>query len=158
MTSPVTDKNPNEPAAVAKDNPYLQRIANDEETRRTDGENESVDTDDEEAAAAAELAGEKNKRKQQRRRRIVLVFIATLLSASVVIAVAVYRQRSTRVEYGRPTNQPRVLPPPPSAGATTGRDNRTEQALQEMQHLTGDNHSAGSTRAQATNGDGGNGV
>jgi hypothetical protein len=158
MTSPGTDKNPNEPATGAKDNPYLQRLANDEETRRTDGGNGSVDTDDEEAAAAAELAAEKKKRKQKRKRRIALAFIATLLSASVVIAVAVYRQRSTRVEYGRATNQPRVLPPPPSAGATTGRDNRTEQALQEMQHLTGENRLAGNTNAQATTGGAANGA
>src|SRR6201991_4446619 len=148
MTSPGTDKNTDEPATGAQANPYLQRLANEEG-------NSSLDTDDEEAAAAAELAAEKKKRKQRRKRRVALAFIATLLLASVVIAVAVYRQRSTRVEYGRATNPPRVLPPPPSAGATTGRDNRTEQALQEMQHLTGENRN---TNAQATTGDAANGV
>ncbi len=151
MTSPETEKNANEAAApVAKDNPYLQRVANEEEKRRPDCANGSVDTDDEDAAAAAELAAEKKKRKQRRRRRITQAFIATLLSASVVIAIALYQQRSTRVEYGRAGNQPRVLPSPPNAGATTGRDNRTEQALQEMQHLTGENRSAGNANAQAT--------
>jgi hypothetical protein len=148
MTSTGTDKNPNEPSPVATDNPYLQRVPNEEETCRTNGGNGSVDVDDEEAAAVAEIAAEKKKRKQRRRRRIVLAFIAILLSASVVIALALYRQRSTRVEYGRATNPPRVLPPPPSPGAT-GRDNRTEQALQEMQQLTGENRSAGNTNSQA---------
>src|SRR5829696_8375438 len=113
MNSPVTEKNANETAApVSKDNPYLQRVANEEESRRTNGGNGSVDTDDEEAAAAAEFAAEKKKRKQRRRRRIVLAFIATLLSLSVAIAIALYQRRSTRVEYGRAGNQPRVLPPP----------------------------------------------
>jgi hypothetical protein len=97
MNSPVTEKNVNESAAaVATDNPYLKRVANEQETPRTDGANGSIDRDDEEAAAAGEFAAEKNKRKQRRRRRIVLVLITTLLSASVVIAVAIYRQRSTR--------------------------------------------------------------
>ncbi|HEY0367305.1 MAG TPA: hypothetical protein VGC73_12615, partial [Pyrinomonadaceae bacterium] len=150
MNSQVTEKNVNElVAAVATDSPYLQRVANEEETPRIDGANGSIDRDDEEAAAAAEFAAEKKKRKQRRRRRIVLAFSATLLSASVVLAIAIYQQPSTRVEYGRATNQPRVLPPPPSAVAT-GRDNRTEQALQQMQHLTGENRSAGNANAQAT--------
>src|SRR5215216_3919876 len=99
MNSLVTAKNANESAAaVATDNPYLQRVANEEETPRTDGANGSIDRDDEEAAAAAEFAAEKKKRKQRRRRRIVLAFIATLLSTSVAIAIAFYQQRSTRVE------------------------------------------------------------
>jgi hypothetical protein len=150
MKTEGTDNNANESAsAVAKDNPYLQRVVNEEETRRTDDGNGSVDTDDEEAAVAAELAAEQRKRKQRRRRRIALAFIAALLSASVVIAVAIYRQRSTRVEYGRAANQARVLPPPPNAGPTTGRDNRTEQALQDMQHLTGESRSGGNINAQA---------
>lgn len=151
MKSEESDNNPNEStASVAKDNPYLQRVVNDEETRPTNGGNGSVETDDEEAAAAAELASEEIQRKQRRRRRFVLAFIATMVAASVVTAVAIYRQRSTRVEYGKAGNQPRVLPPPPSADATTGRDNRTEQALQEMQRLTNENRSAGNTKEQAT--------
>jgi hypothetical protein len=151
MTSPQTEKNANESAVpVGKDNPYLQRVANEDETRRTDGGNGAVEPDDEEAVAAAELVAEEKKRKQRRRRRMVLALIATLLLASVVIVVAIYRQRSTRVEYSRAGNQPRVLPSPPNAGVTTGRDNRTEQALQEMQHLTGENRSAGNANAQAT--------
>src|SRR6185503_4180245 len=99
MKTEGTDKTPNESAAaVTKDNPYLQRVANGEETPRTDGANASVETDDEEAAAAAELAAEKKKRKQRRRRRFAQAFIATTLLESVVIPVAIYRQRSTRVE------------------------------------------------------------
>lgn len=137
--------------ATLNDNPHHQRVANEQETRRTGDANGSVETDDEEALAAAELAAEGNKRKQRRRRRSAQSFIALLLAASVVIAVVIYRQRSTKVEYGRAGNQARVLPPPPSAGATTGRDNRTEQALQQMHQLTnGESRSAGNASGQAT--------
>ena len=135
---------------VAGENPYLLRVASEEETSRTAGGNGSVETDDEEAAALAEIAAEKTKRKQRRHRRFAQVFIAALLAASVVTAVVIYRQRSTRVEYGRAANQPRVLPPPPNATTTTGRDNRTEQALEQMQQLTGENRSATKDQAHAT--------
>jgi hypothetical protein len=135
---------------VASENPYLQRVASEEETSRTAGDNGSAETDDEEAAAVAKIAAEKKKRKQRRHRRFAQAFIAALLAASVVTAVVIYRQRSTRVEYGRAANQSRALPPLPNAGTTTGRDNRTEQALQEMQQLTGENRSARNAQAQAT--------
>jgi hypothetical protein len=135
---------------VAGENPYLQRAASEEETSRTAGGNGSAETDDEEAAALAEIAAEKTKRKQRRHRRFAQAFTAALLAASVVTAVVIYRQRSTRVEYGRAVNQPRTLPPPPNAGTTTGRDNRIEQALEQMQQLTGENRSARNAQAQAT--------
>jgi hypothetical protein len=135
---------------VSNENPYLQRVASEEETSRPAGGNGSAETDDEEAAALAEIAAEKTKRKQRRHRRFAQAFIAGLLAASVVTAVVIYRQRSTRVEYGRAANQPRALPPPPNAGTTTGRDNRTDQALQEMQQLTGEDRSARNARDQAT--------
>ena len=135
---------------LAGENPYLQRVAREGETSPTAGDNGAAETDDEEGAALAEVAAEKTKRKQRRHRRIAQAFIAALLAASVVTAVVIYRQRSTRVEYGRAANQPRVLPPPPNAGTTTGRDNRTEQALQGMQQLTGENRSARNAQAQAT--------
>jgi len=135
---------------VAGENPYLQRAASEEEKSRTAGGNGSAETDDEEAAVLAEIAAEKTKRKQRQHRRFAQAFIAALLAASVVTAVVIYRQRSTRVEYGRAANQPRVLPPPPNSGATTGRDNRTEQALEQMQQLTGENRSARNAQAQAT--------
>lgn len=135
---------------VAGENPYLQRVAGEEETSRTASGNGAAETDDEEAAALAEIAAEKTKRKQRRHRRFAQGFIAALLAASVVTAVVIYRQRSTRVEYGRAANQPRTLPPPPNAGTTTGRDNRTEQALEQMQQLTGEDRSARNTQAQPT--------
>lgn len=135
---------------VAEDNPYLHRAASEEEKSRTAAGNGAAETDDEEAAALAEIAAEKTKRKQRRHRRFAQAFIAALLAASVVTAVVIYRQRSTRVEYGRAANQPRALPPPPNAGTTTGRDNRTEQALEQMQQLTGENRSARNAQAQAT--------
>jgi hypothetical protein len=134
---------------IVEENPYLQGVASEEQTSRTAGGNGSAETDDEEAAALAEMAAEKTKRKQRRHRRFALAFIAAFLSASVVTAVVIYRQRSTRIEYGR-ANQPRVLPPPPNAGTTTGRDNRTEQALRQMQQLTGEDRSAGNAKAEAT--------
>lgn len=134
---------------VADENPYLQRAASEDEKSRTAGGNGSAEVNDEEAAALAEVAAEKTKRKQRRHRRYAQAFIAALLAASVVTAVVIYRQRSTRVEYGRAANQPRTLAPPPNAVTTTGRDNRTEQALEQMQQLTGENHSARNAQAQA---------
>src|ERR1051326_3946516 len=136
--------------ADANENPYLQRVASEAPTSRTAGGNGAAETDDEEAAVLAEIAAEKTKRKQRRHRRFAQAFIAALLAASVVTAVVIYRQRSTRVEYGRAANQPRALPPPPNAGTTTGRDSRTEQALEQMQQLTGEDRSARNTQAQAT--------
>src|ERR1051326_5009043 len=135
---------------VANENPYLQRAASEEERSRTAGGNGSAETDDDEAAVLAEIAAEKTKRKQRRHRRFAHAFIAALLAASVITAVVIYRQRSTRVEYGRAANQPRALLPPPNASTTTGRDNRTEQALEQMQQLTGEDRSARNTQAQAT--------
>ena len=134
---------------VAGENPYLHRAASEEEKSRTAGGNGSAETDDEEAAVLAEIAAEKTKRKQRRHRRYAQAFVAALLVASVAAAIVIYRQRSTRVEYGRAANQPRALPPAPNA-AITGRDNRTEQALEQMQQLTGENRSARNAQAQAT--------
>jgi hypothetical protein len=136
--------------AIAQENPYLQPVANEQGTRPTNGGNGSVEADDEEAAALAELAAEEKKRRHRRHRRFALALIGALLVASVVIAVAIYQQRSTRVEYGQAGNKPRVLQPPPNAGATTGRDNRTKQAIDQMQQLTGENRSAGNANVQAT--------
>jgi hypothetical protein len=136
--------------AVPQENPYLQPVATEQGTRPTNGGNGSVEADDEEAAALAELAAQEKKRKHRRHRRFALALIGALLVASVVIAVAIYRQRSTPVEYGRAGNQPRVQAPPPNAGSTTGRDNRTKQAIDQMQQLTGENRSAGNASVQAT--------
>src|ERR1044072_2458087 len=108
---------------VAEENPYLQRVASEEKASGTAGGNGSADAEDEEAAALAEIAAEKTKRKQRRHRRFAQAFIAALLAASVVAAVVIYRQRTTRVEYGRAANKPRVVPPLPNATTTTGRDN-----------------------------------
>ena len=63
---------------IAEENPYLQRVASEEETSRTAGGNGSAETDDEEAAALAEIAAEKTKRKQRRHRRFALAFIAAV--------------------------------------------------------------------------------
>jgi len=135
---------------VAEENPYLQQAASEAEKSRIASGNGSAETGEEEAAALAEIAAEKTKRKQRRHRRVAQAFIAALLAASVGMALLIYRQRSTRVEYGRAANQPQTLPPPPNAGTTTGRDNRTEQALEQMQQLTGENRSARNAQAQAT--------
>src|ERR1043166_4083254 len=152
MKQPETTQGAAESATrvVAEENPYLQRVGREGEPCGAAGGNGAAETDDEEAAVLAEIAAEKTKQKQRRHRRFAQAFIAALLAASVVTAVVIYRQRSTRVEYGRAANQPQVLPPPPNAGTTTGRDNRTEKALEQMQQLTGENRSARNTEAQAT--------
>ncbi|MDQ3665786.1 MAG: hypothetical protein M3410_04140, partial [Acidobacteriota bacterium] len=55
---------------------------------------------------------------------------------ALVGAVALYYRTATRVEYGSTTKQREVLPPPPNVNTTTGRDSRTEQAIEEAQRLT----------------------
>jgi hypothetical protein len=66
----------------------------------------------------------------------VLAAVAVLLLASVICAFAVYRRSSsTRVEYGQTAKQSTVVPSAPNASTTTGRDTRTEQAIEEAQRL-----------------------
>ncbi len=116
-------------------NPYLQPVIKEKAQAPTNG-NELHD--EAEQDAAADRAAEEQKRKQRRRRRTVKVGIFALLLATVAIAIGLYRQRSTRVEYGQVSKQTQVLPPPPNVSPTTGRDSRSEQAIQDALRLTDD--------------------
>jgi hypothetical protein len=121
--------------AVIEENPYLQRTT-EEQQERANAENEVFDSADEnDEGSAIELADER-KNVRQRRRRLALAAVAALLLVSVVGVLTLYYRSSTRVEYGQTAKQSRVVPPAPNAVATTGRDTRTDQAIEEAQRLT----------------------
>ncbi|HEV7680524.1 MAG TPA: hypothetical protein VGO68_00260 [Pyrinomonadaceae bacterium] len=120
--------------AVIEENPYLQRTT-DEQQVRPDVEGEIFDrTQQDEEGSAIDLANE-YKKVRQRRRRLALIAVAGLLLVSLVGVLALYYRSSTKVEYGR-AKPSQVVPPAPNASATTGRDTRTEQAIEEAQRLT----------------------
>ena len=116
-------------------NPYLQPVLKEQTQTPTNGNGNELH-EEAEQDAAADRAAEELKLKQRSRRRIVKVVILTLFFASVVIAIGLYRQRSTRVEYGQVGKQTQVLSPPPNVAATTARDSRSEQAIQDALRLT----------------------
>jgi hypothetical protein len=121
--------------AVIDENPYIQRTA-DEQLLRADVEDEIFDhAEQDEEGLTIDLADE-SKKVRQRRRRLALVTVAALLIVSVVVAIALYSRGSTRVEYGQRAKQSQVVPPAPNASAATGRDTRTDQAIEEAQRLT----------------------
>jgi hypothetical protein len=122
-------------AATTEMNPYLQPVLKEQAKAPTNGNELHVEAEQD---AAADRAADELKRKQRSRRRIVKAVIITLFFASVVIAIGLYRQRSTRVEYGQVGKQTQVLPPPPNVAATTARDSRSEQAIQDALRLTDD--------------------
>lgn len=124
--------------AVIEENPYLQRFEDEHQQTRASAENEVFDlADDDEQASALDHTTERRK-KTQRRRRLVLAGVALLLLVSAVCVFALQYRSSTRVEYGQTAKQSRVVPPAPNATTTTGRDTRTEQAIEEAQRLTPD--------------------
>lgn len=125
--------------AVIDENPYLQRMTDEQGQARTNAEDEVFDpaAEDEEASALDERDHER-KKKRQRRRRLILAGVAVLLLVSVIGVLTLYYRGSTRVEYGQPAKQSRVVPPAPNAVTPTGRDTRTEQAIEEAQRLTTD--------------------
>src|SRR5215216_26384 len=135
-------------AATTESNPYLQPILKEQANAPTNGNKLH---DEAEQDAAADRAAEELKLKQRRRRRIVKVVILTLFFASVVIAIGLYRQRSTKVEYGQVGKQTQVLPPPPNLAATTGRDSRSEQAIQDALRLTDDGNTTDRKEQGAAN-------
>src|ERR1041384_7635913 len=95
-------------AKTTEINPYLQPVLKEQAKAPTNGNGNELH-EEAEQDAAADRAAEELKLKQRRRRRIVKVVILTLFFASVVIAVGLYRQRSTRVEYGQVGKQTQVL-------------------------------------------------
>src|SRR5258706_227485 len=122
--------------AVIEENPYLQRVEDEHQQTRASAENEVFDlADDDEQASALDHTTERRK-KTRRRRRLVLAGVALLLLVSAVCVFALQYGSSTRVEYGQTAKQSRVVPPAPNATTTTGRDTRTEQAIEEAQRLT----------------------
>src|SRR5690242_15048156 len=144
----MTNTTTNNKGAAESSNPYLQPVLKEQAKAPTNG-NELHDEAEQEVAAAR--AAEEQKLKQRRRRRIVKAVILTLFFASVVIAIGLYRQRSTRVEYGQVGKQTQVLPPPPNAAATTARDTRSEQAIQDALRLMGDGNTTARKEQSAAN-------
>ena len=124
--------------AVIEENPYLQRVEDEHQQTRASAENDVFDLIDEDEQASALDHTTERRKKTQRRRRLVLAGVALLLLVSAVCAFALQYRSSTRVEYGQSAKQSRVVPPAPNATTTTGRDTRTEQAIEEAQRLTTD--------------------
>ena len=124
--------------AVIEENPYLQRFEDEHQQTRASAENEVFDLADEDEQASALDHTTERRKKTQRRRRLVLAGVALLLLVSAVCVFALQYRSSTRVEYGQTAKQSRVVPPAPNATTTTGRDTRTEQAIEEAQRLTTD--------------------
>jgi hypothetical protein len=137
-------------AKTTETNPYLQPVLKEQAKAPTNGNGNELHSEAEQDAAADRTA-EEQKLKQRRRRRIVKTVILTLFFASVVIAVGLYRQRSTRVEYGQVGKQTQVLPPPPNVAATTARDSRSEQAIQDALRLTDDGNTTDRKEQGAAN-------
>ena len=121
--------------AVIEENPYLQRTT-DEQQVRGDVEEEIFDRAQQDEEGSAIDFADEHKKVRQRRRRLALAAVAVLLLVSLVGGLALYYRSSTRVEYGRVAKPSQVVPPAPNAPATTGRDTRTEQAIEEAQRLT----------------------
>lgn len=117
-------------------NPYLQRPAVDKTRMPSPGEEDpfsrAIDTDDETAAVETE----DRQRKVTRRRRFALAGVAAVFLIAIISALALYFSGSTRVEYGKNPKQRTVMPPPPNSTTTSGRDTRTEKAIEEAQRLT----------------------
>ena len=117
------------------ENPYIQRTPDEPQGRADDEKEIFARAEPDEEDLAIEIADE-SKKVRQRRRRLALASVAVLLLLSVIGALTLYSRRSTRVEYGQRAKQSQVVPPAPNASATTGRDTRTEQAIEEAQRLT----------------------
>lgn len=134
---------------AAESNPYLTPVANDQQKSGTDSDNGL----DEEAQAEEALfrAEDEKNRKRRRHRWIALAFILTLLTASVGFAVRLYRRHSTTVEYAQTAKQSGVLPPSPNVAATTSRDNRHEQAIQDALRLTNEGNTTDRKEQGAAN-------
>lgn len=133
--------------AVIEENPYLQRLEDEQQQTRASAENDVFDLIDEDEQASALDQTTEHRKKTQRRRRLVLAGVALLLLVSAVCVFALQYRSSTRVEYGQSAKQSRVVPPAPNATATTGRDTRTEQAIEEAQRLTATNTPSVATEA-----------
>lgn len=121
--------------AVIDENPYIQRTP-DEPQMRADVQNEIFDRAEQDEEGLAIDRADEAKKVRQRRHRLALAAVAVLLLVSVVGVLILYYRGSTRVEYGQRAKQSQVVPPAPNASATTGRDTRTEQAIEEAQRLT----------------------
>ena len=117
-------------------NPYLQRPGADKTRMPAPGEEDpfdpAIDNDDETAAVETE----DHQSKVTRRRRFALAGVAALFLIVIISALALYFGSSTRVEYGKSPKQRTVVPPPPNGTTTSGRDTRTDQAIEEAQRLT----------------------
>lgn len=120
-------------------NPYLQHLP--EEDRDQEHQEDRSELDefgDADQGYPIDVDHEQHKANQRRRRVVLVAAMLFVTSALVAVLVAYYRS-ATRVEYGKTTQQHEVLPPPPNMNQTTGRDSRTERAIEEAQRLTAGN-------------------
>lgn len=120
-------------------NPYLQHLPDEDRKQEHAADRAGLDElTDEDQGYPIDAENEQSK-VNQRRRRVVLVAAMLFVTATLVVILIAYYRSATRVEYGKTTKQREVLPPPPNMNQTTGRDSRTERAIEEAQRLTAGN-------------------
>lgn len=127
--------------AVLDENPYLKRRT-DESESQDHVEDETLDQVEQDGEGLALDVADEARKARKRRRKLVLAAVAIVLLVIVVGVLILLSRRSTKVEYGQMAKQPQVVPPAPNAVATTGKDPRTEQAIEEAQRLTTINEQA----------------
>jgi hypothetical protein len=120
-------------------NPYLQHPPDEARDREHHADQSDLDELSDEDQGYPIDAEDEERKVNQRRRRVVLVAAMLFVTATLVIVLIAYYRSATRVEYGKRTKQREVLPPPPNMNQTTGRDSRTERAIEEAQRLTAGN-------------------
>ena len=112
-------------------NPYLQRPSVDKTPKPLSGEQDPFDPANENDDETAAVETEERQSKVTRRRRFALAGVAAVFLISIISSLALYFSGSTRVEYGK---RPRtVMPPPPNGTTTSGRDMRTDRAIEAAQ-------------------------
>jgi hypothetical protein len=114
-------------------NPYLQHLPTED---RNEKDSEVLDEVSEEDVGYPIDAEDEKRKGTYRRRRVFLVAAVLIVTAAVVAILVFYYRAATRVEYGKATKQHEVLPSPPTVNSTSGRDARTERAIEEAQRLT----------------------
>jgi len=121
------------PTETIDSNPYLQQLPDEDRNEKDPEVLGEVSEDDDGYPTDAE---DEKRKVRYRRRRVFLVATVLIVTAAIVSVLVSYYRTATTVEYGKTTKQHEVLPPPPTVNSTTGRDARTERAIEEAQRLT----------------------
>ena len=120
-------------------NPYLQHLPEEDRKQEHAADRAGLHEFSDEVEGYPIDAEDEQRKAKQRRRRVVLVAAMLFVTSTLGIVLIAYYRSATRVEYGKTTKQHEVLPPPPNMNQKTGRDSRTERAIEEAQRLTAGN-------------------